>query len=169
LKYGSFGEFIAQRLLNYYYNALNTGAGQLATLQWPTWDFEFTLSWLHKMPIFGPLFSYLIQAKLYQFSSFLNRFGDPEFNNPSGLFSIYLDVGAPVGFALLFLIGILSKFFYAYWSNGRAFIGAMYFLFVMTFLELFRYFYLGSSRCFVATLGLLLLLITAKRGEGVRK
>jgi hypothetical protein len=156
----SFWTFIFQRLANYYYNALNTGAGRLAMLEWPTYDFLWTLRWLHKLPIVGPIFSYWIEARG---DNFLVRYGDPEFNNPSGLFSIYLDLGIVGGLLLMLAIGAFAKYFYMYWRMGRGFGGAIYFLFFMTLLEFFRYFYLGDSRSFMVVAGLIILLATSRR------
>jgi hypothetical protein len=160
--HGSFWEFITQRLINYYFNALNTGAGRLVSFDWPTWDFEATLRWLHKMPFFGRIFTYLVGGIEQSYSEFLYRFGDPEYNNPSGLFSIYYDIGVPWGLVLLLLLGALSKYFYSFWYYGKSFTGSMYFLFLMTVLELFRYLYIGDSRCFMVAAGLLLLIVTTK-------
>lgn len=156
----SFWEFIFQRLTNYYFNALNTGSGRLEMYQWPTYQFQYTLQWVHKLPFFGSTFSTLVGLKN---DNFLYLYGDPEFNNPSGLFSIFYEMGIVFGIIFLCGLGVLSKYTYFYWKKGASFVGAMYFLFIMTFLELFRYFYLGNPRFFMVFFGLSILIVSSKR------
>jgi hypothetical protein len=151
----SFWDFILQRLTNYYFTALNTGAGILTMYDWPTYSMESTARWLHKLPVVGPIFSYLVHAKPNAML-FLAMYGDVEFNNPSGLFSVFSDLGIVGGLALFLLIGAGAKYVYANWRNAATVSGAMYFVFLMTFMELFRYFYLGDPRCFMVVVGFLL-------------
>ncbi len=148
-----FWEFIMQRLTNYYFAALNTGAGRLTMLDWPTYTFDNTLRWVHKLPVVGPIFSYYVDLKP---DSYLQLYGDVEFNNPSGLFSIFYDLGLLGGFLLLFFLGVCAKYTYSVWRSNSALIGCFYFVFLMSFLELFRYFYLGDSRSFMVVFGLIL-------------
>ena len=155
-----FWDFIGQRIANYYFAALNTGAGRLAELEWPTYSFVWTLRWLHKLPIVGGVFSYYTEARP---DFFLARFGDPEFNNPSGLFSIYLDVGIVAGLSLFVALGAAAKYCYGYLRFSRSLAGVSYFVFLMCFLEMFRYFYLGDSRAFMVVLGLALGLLACRR------
>lgn len=156
----SFWSFIFQRLTNYYFNALNTGAGRLVTMEWPTWDFGWTFRWVHKLPVLGPMVTYLTG---FRGDDFLVRYGDIEFNNPSGLFSIFYDLGLVGGSVLMVIVGASAKYFYAYWRIGRSVAGLFYFLFLMTFVEMFRYYYLGDSRFFMIFAGFALCVISAKR------
>jgi hypothetical protein len=158
----SFFVFITQRFTNYYFDALNTGAGRLSVLKWPTYEFQNVLQWMHKLPVLGPVFSKLVDARP---DDFLFYYGDPEFNNPSGLFSIFYDVGLGWGIAWLLTVGALAKYFYFYWRRGASFVGSFYFLFLMTFLELYRYVYIGNARFFMVTVGLLILLHTSKKAR----
>lgn len=157
----SFWGFIFQRLINYYFNALNSGAGQLTVLEWPTYSFGTTLQWLHRLPVAGNVFGYLTDYRTSGY--FQERYGDPEFNNSSGLMPIFLELGIVLGLFLLLTIGATAKYLYQHWKVGRSFTGAVYFLFLMTFLELFRYFYLGDSRCFMVTFGLVLMIMTSPK------
>lgn len=154
-----FFSFIGQRLTNYYFNALNTGAGRLVMEDWPSYDFRFTLQWLHKIPILGAMFSYALDARV---DDFLERYGDPEFNNPGGVFTVFFDLGLPLGFVAFFLLGVFSRYVFAFVERGRSLCGLWYFIFIMVYLELFRYFYLGVSRAFLVVLGLLLIQVTGK-------
>lgn len=157
-----FWEFIFQRLINYYFEALNTGTGMLTTQEWPTYEFSYILAWLHKLPFIGSLFSYAIDVGPNVTRTFLDEYSDPEFNSPSGLFSVFVDVGIGAGLLLFFLLGILSRYFYSMLEDRVYFYGLFYFIFLMMFFEMFRYFYLGESRVFMIVLGFFVLVVTQK-------
>lgn len=159
-KQDSFVDFIFQRLANYYFNALNTGAGRLSMFDWPTYSFEWTLRWLHKFPVFGPIFSYYTDLKYSD--DFLVRYGDPEFNNPSGIFSLFYDLGVFYGFCLLVVMGGVARYVFEFWRLGRSINGVWYFIPLMTFLEFFRYLYFGDARVFMVVFGLALLALSSK-------
>lgn len=160
-----FWEFIFQRLVNYYFEALNTGVGMLATQEWPTYEFTYILGWLHKLPIIGGLFSFVTGVDLGLTSSYFSKYGDPEFNNASGIFPVFLDIGIGAGFFFFFLIGVISRYFYSMLEDRIYFYGIFYFLFLMIFIELFRYLYIGESRAFMILLGFFLLTITQEKLE----
>ena len=164
-----FWEFIFQRLANYYFEALNTGAGMLTTQSWPTYEFSYILAWLHKLPFIGNLFSYAIDVSPSMTAAFLEKYADPEFNNPSGVFSVFVDIGVGGGLFFFFLLGAVSRYFYSMLENRVRFYGLFYFIFLMMFLELFRYFYIGESRVFMILLGLLLLVVTQKKIRAIEK
>ena len=66
-----FLEFVVTRVTTYYFTALNNGAGLLAMLDWPTWQFEHMLVWLHKFPFgVGSIFREFVD---YRVSSALSR------------------------------------------------------------------------------------------------
>ncbi|NGZ88032.1 hypothetical protein [Duganella aceris] len=154
----TFWGFILQRLTNYYFTALNTGAGMLTMYEWPKYTMETTLLWVHKLPVFGPMFSYLMHLRP---SSYMQLYGDAEFNNPSGVFPIFADLGIAGTLTLMLLLGALAKYVYSTWRDSATIGGTMYFLFLMTFMELFRYFYLGSPRCFMVVLGFTLAILNS--------
>lgn len=157
-----FWQFVTGRLASYYYSSLNNGAGVLATAQWPTYHFENTLTWLHKAPLIGPLFSAAVNLQFFELEHFLNAYGDPEFNNPSGLYGVIYDLGLPLGFAYFavtgFVGGVLLRAYEARrWSGVMLY--PMFFLF---YLEVFRYPYFGSSRAFTWMLGIILATVVAR-------
>lgn len=158
-----FWEFILQRMVNYYFEALNTGSGLLATQEWPSYEFGNILDWLHKLPFIGGLFSVSVGFAPNVTLEFLNKYADPEFNNPSGIFTIFFDIGIVLGLLFLFLIGVASRFFYAMLADRVSFYGLFYFVFIMILFELFRYLYLGSPRSFMVLLGFLILVFTQKK------
>jgi oligosaccharide repeat unit polymerase len=163
-----FWQFVTGRLASYYYSSLNNGAGVLATSEWPSYHFENTLDWLHRAPLLGRLFSAAVDLKYFELERFLTSYGDPEFNNPSGLYGVIYDLGLPLGFAYFavagFFGGVLLRAYQARrWSGVLLY--PMFFLF---YLEVFRYPYFGSSRAFTWMLGIILATVVA-HGIGHRK
>ena len=160
-QYG-FWEFATGRLASYYYTSLNNGAGVLATANWPTYKFEYVLSWLHKAPLIGPMFSHAVDLQSLQLDDFLAKFGDPEFNNPSGIYGVIFDLGLPGGAVYFCVIGFIGGVTYGAYRSG-ALAGVLFYpLFFITFLEVFRMPYLGMSRAFTWALGIgLALLVNA--------
>ncbi len=149
-----FWEFAIGRLASYYYTSLNNGAGVLATSHWPTFQFENTLLWLHRAPVIGPVFSYFVGLRAEALGQFLVKYGDEEFNNPSGIYSVIYDLGLPLGFVYFSVFGFLAgRLFTAY--RAQSVPGVLgYPLFFLSLLEIFRYPYLGSPRGFTWILGI---------------
>jgi len=166
-----FWDFAVGRFASYYYTSLNNGAGVLATADWPTYRFENVLLWLHKAPLsVGPLFSTMVNATDSRFDAFLQRFGDPEFNNPSGLYAVIADFGLPLGLVYFFLIAVAGGLCFRAYREGR-FFGVLFWpVFFISFLEVFRYPYLGTPRAFTWCAGALLasLLIALMRSAPMR-
>lgn len=152
----SFWGFVMRRFLAYYYTALNNGSGLLLTLEWPTYEMEHVLSWLYRFPaLIGPIFRYAFEVQTLDYT-FLGRFADPEFNNMSGIFTIYYDMG--VAGALLYA-GAWGCFAGAAYASARARRGVLrllYPLFFLSILEAMRVIYLGDPRAFPAVLTLVL-------------
>jgi hypothetical protein len=149
-----FWEFTIGRLASYYYTSLNNGAGLLATGNWPRFQFEYTLSWLHRAPLIGHKFSSYVDFYGDSTTPFLKKFGDLEFNNPSGLFSVVYDLGLPLATVYFALLGLAAgMLFRAFRTNSFA--GALWYpLLFLTLLEIFRYPYMGASRGFTWALGI---------------
>ena len=152
--------FIGQRLVNYYFQALNTGAGMISVLDWPTYQFSHTLEWLHKFPVLlGPITRYLTQAEP---NFYLERYGDPEFNNPSGLFSVLYDVGVAPAIAIFALTGLLAQSAFRAFQDRANIMGLFFPVFFLALIELFRYWYLGNSRSFLFVLALVFAAMLAR-------
>lgn len=149
-----FWEFAIGRLASYYYTSLNNGAGVLATSHWPSFQFENTLLWLHRAPLVGPVFTYFVGLRAEALGQFLVKYGDEEFNNPSGIYSVVYDLGLPLGFVYFSVFGFFAgRLFTAY--RAQSVLGVLgYPLFFLSLLEIFRYPYLGSPRGFTWTLGI---------------
>lgn len=148
----SFWAFIGQRLVNYYFQSLNTGAGMITVLEWPSLQFGNTLDWLHRFPVLlGPVFRYFVEL---QPTFYLERFGDPEFNNASGLFGVLYDLGLAPAIAVFALTGVLAQSAFRAFREPDNLLGIFFPVFFLTVIEFFRYWYLGNSRAFLFILGL---------------
>jgi hypothetical protein len=162
-----FWEFAVGRISTYYVTSLNNGAGLLATTDWPRFQFEYTLEWLHKAPGVGLIFSNMVGYHEANWDYFLNTFGDPEFNNPSGIFSVLYDLGLPLGCAYFALVGFLGGVAYRAYAAERPAGILIYPMFFLTFLEVFRYPYLGTSRAFTWFLGILIALVILRTPQWI--
>lgn len=153
-----FWEFALGRLASYYITSLNNGAGLLSTADWPTFQFQNTLAWFHALPVVGPIFASYVGVYPGQYPIFLATFEDPEFNNPSGIFSVIFDLGLPLGIVYFTLVGIAGGVFFRAYRSGSM-VGVLFYpLVFLTFLEVFRYPYLGNQRAFTWVLGILIAL-----------
>jgi hypothetical protein len=150
-----FWEFVLTRVMTYYYTALNNGAGMLAILDWPTWQFDNVLGWLHHFPFFvGEHFRFLIGAVPQR--DFLESFADPEFNNPAAVFVVFQDIGLPLGFLYAAVWGAALGFWYRQMLRGEGLGSFMYPACYVSLLEILRILYLGNQRAFPVLLAILL-------------
>lgn len=167
----SFWSFAAGRLGTYYYTALNNGAGLLSTQSWPTYRFEHVLSWLHRAPGgVGGIFDYYTGVRYAPgLGDFLVKYGDVEFNNPSGVFTVIYDIGLAPALLYFFLFGFFASALYRGYVYGRLVAVLIYPIFFMALLEILRLPYLGESRAFTAMLGAGGILFVIKSGTRRRK
>ena len=154
-----FWDFVVGRMATYYYTSLNNGAGLLATQDWPSLHFDYVASMLHTAPLsIGRVFSALVGSTGPTLDTFLERYGDIEFNNPSGLYSVVYDLGVPGGIAYFAATGVAAGMLFRRYAAG-ALTGALFYpLFFISYLEVFRYPYLGTGRFFASALSALLVL-----------
>ncbi|HEY1227326.1 MAG TPA: O-antigen polymerase [Ramlibacter sp.] len=162
-----FWEFALGRFVSYYYTSLNNGAGMLATMDWPDGSFQHVLLWLHKFPFgIGLSFSDMVGLNEYGMESpptaaareFLARYGDPEFNTPSGFLSVTFDLGVPGAMLYYFLTMLASGVLYTRYRRGDLPALMLYPSVLVALFETFRYPYWGQSRAFVWFLGALAVL-----------
>jgi hypothetical protein len=145
----NFVDFAVGRFASYYYTSLNNGAGILATDTWPTYTYDSVLQWMHKMPGgIGSVFKELTELRQTVGGTFLSEYGDPEFNNLSGLLLVVSDIGisgaAVYFFAIAFVAGLLMRRY----ERGNLIGIALFPCFFMSFIEIFRYPYMGQTRAF---------------------
>lgn len=159
-----FWEFALGRLGTYYYTSLNNGAGVLETQDWPTYKMENIFLFLHKAPaLVGAIFRFYTEASGEDFGAYLLKYGDPEFNNPSGIYSVIYDIGI-AGAAIYFsIVGLLAGALSTALAKGQARGVLLYPSFFITLLEVYRYPYLGHSRTFTLFLGVFLAIAIMSR------
>ncbi|KAI3593258.1 hypothetical protein D9X30_1807 [Cupriavidus sp. U2] len=145
--YDNIFDFALERLGLYYSTAINNGSGLLTIMGWGTGAPTFTFDWLIRFPIVGESFRPLVGAD-DGYSLFLNTFGDPEFNNPSGIFVHFYEWG---GFALLeaALMGWLLGRSYTGWRAGHGFWCCAHAVLLVSLMEILRVPNLFSGRNFV--------------------
>jgi hypothetical protein len=148
-KESSFWGFSVSRLATYYYTALNNGAGLLKHYEWPTWNLGTLLGWLYRFPILGFVIQ-MAKGSRGGPGTYLTRFGDVEFNNMSGIFPVFHDLGVAGALVLAFVWGAVMGYLYRTfrYQNG---IGLLLFpITYISLLEVLRIFYITTSRAFPA-------------------
>jgi hypothetical protein len=166
-------EFTLRRLLGYYYTALNNGAGLLLLSDWPNWSFSATGHWLRQFPFgIGAVFSYFVGEPTY--SGFLTRYADPEFTNPSGVFSAFSDLGIAGAAWYAAIWGAALGYWHADFERGRGLGLLMYPVVFISLPESLRFLYLSNSRAFLVVAGTVVVYLVVRRpwqrdsGESLR-
>lgn len=144
--YNDFFYFEAQRLSDYYYTSLNNGAGLLTFYQWPTGNFENILSGLYAFPYVGKYLTAAYGSPNYG-KQFLSDYGVQQFNNWSGIFTVFQDIGI---IALVFatVLGFVTGMTYRAFVRNDGLGSALYPVIFMSVLEVMRFLYLSNSRAF---------------------
>lgn len=140
----SLGSFVAARLFGYYATALNNGAAAIV-MQEPYFRPVATTLVFDGTPGLGfsdP--SGLSYDQLWRI--FLLRYGNPEFNNGSGLFAPILDFGAGVGIAIWFVIGLGIGKLAERFRAGAVWAVVLFPVWFVGVTEVLRIFYWGDAR-----------------------
>ncbi|CAG4898726.1 hypothetical protein R70241_02516 [Paraburkholderia saeva] len=145
--YDNIFDFAIERLAMYYSTALNNGAGILSILGWGTGSPTFTFDWLIRFPVIGEFFQPLMDSTS-GYESFLNNYGDPEFNNPSGIFVHFYEWGWFALFIAAFMGWVFGKS-YAGWRSANGFWCCAHAVLLVSLLEILRIPNLFSGRNFV--------------------
>jgi hypothetical protein len=150
-EYDSLAEFTVSRLFGYYSTSHNNGAmawNMRAAVPLP----YYTLEWFWHFPMISstPL-GYEKLSGIDPFQShmdFLERWGNPEFNNPGGLFLPTLDFGIVGGVVFWLIFGLIAGHLYRSFLAGALAGLLLYPLIVLTILESPRFLYLCTVRPF---------------------
>ncbi len=138
------------RLLGYYVTALNNGA-----IEWHEHGALYfpysTLDWLWKFPLVGGTLRLILGGTNRPSETrgdLLAASGNPEFNNPSGIFVVFTDLGAPGALLYFFLFGCVAGLLYAAYRRSSV-AGLFLYSFLFTGLtELVRISYVDTGRAF---------------------
>jgi hypothetical protein len=139
----SLGHFMASRLFGYYATALNNGAAAME-LQPTFYRPAATALLLDNIPF--------LKSDPYALSYdqswriFLMRYGNPEFNNGSGLFAAIVDYGAGLGVLLWFGLGLWLGTMARGFREGRIWATVLYPVWYIGIIEMLRIFYWGDGR-----------------------
>jgi len=145
--YDNIFDFAIERLAMYYSTALNNGAGLVSIMGWGVGDPVFTLDWLLKFPVLGEFVQPLMRGS-DGYNLFLSGFGDPEFNNPSGIFVHFYEWGW-FALPLAAVYGWTLGRSYAGWRAGHGFWCCAHAVLLVSLLEILRVPNLFSGRNFV--------------------
>jgi hypothetical protein len=150
----SFIEFGATRLALYYATALNNGAGFWAYLDDPVGPY-LTAMWYWQFPlaIGQETVARLLDLQLDEFQYYLYRLAQPEFNNPSGLYSVFVDYGFVGGLIVWSVLGAISGRLYRSFIKHRPSGLLLYPVWYIGIIELLRVFSWGSTRYFPVLVG----------------
>ena len=155
--YNSFTEFATLRFFAYVAGAANTGAGMVAMMD-PVGHPEVTGRWM----------SALVGAKTSHTELFLQKYGNIEFNNPSGIFAAMVDFG-PAGILYIFTFGVVAGALYKLYLSRNPVGMLAYPIFFIGFTDLTQVWYWGEPRFIPQLAALLLVLaVTLRRQSLVR-
>jgi hypothetical protein len=132
--YDSFAQFAGLRLLAYVAVASNTGAGLVSTFP-PVGYPLLTGIWFFRLTGI---------ADTGYAQQFFTNFGNPEFNNPSGIFAPIVDFGTPVGLVYLFVWGLLLGSLYGLYRRKHPVGLLAYPLFYIGLADLTQIWYWGQ-------------------------
>jgi len=147
----SFWDFAFARLFNYYLTALNNGAGVAVQFD-PLYTPLYTAAWFWRFPIElvpGGMAA-LFDVDTGVHTRFLYGFANPEFNNPSGLFSVFIDFGPILGTLVWTALGWITGRLYSGFTRASGLGLLLYPTWFVGVLEIPRVFTFGSSGYFPA-------------------
>lgn len=148
----NFVEFSSERLLGYYATSHNNGA---LLLKYGT-EFGdipyYTTTFFWEIPPGSQLGGGLADDASADRRRILRDFGNPEFNSPSGIASVFVDYGVVGGHLFYLAIGVLIGAIHLSFIHGRVFGILLYPIVFTGLLELPRYLYWFQGRTTPAVL-----------------
>ncbi len=163
-QYDSVWAFSLDRLLAYYATASYNGIGLLVeNPHWPEYSGRWIAEWLYMMPFIGEALREAVgdsKTEYYQF--LLGGLGRAEFNNPSGLFPVVVDLGYAGSMRYFLAAGAIVGTLYDGWRR-HAVAGVLFYPPAMLFvLEILRFNYFASTRFFPVAVALVFLWAVAR-------
>ncbi len=137
--------FMVDRFGNYYYSAMNNGAGLLSEFTWSNFKFEFTFNWIYSIPGIGPFISNLFLPR-NDSEVFLNYYADNEFTTFSAIFPVFYDFGLFGGLIYAAIFGIIVGYCYKKFQEGTGLGLLIYPILFTSLAEILRILYFGESR-----------------------
>ena len=142
--------FLVSRFLSYFVTSINNGAGMMATIA-PIGHPALSGAWLEKFPGLSSLgINWSAEDPVL---GFLMRFGNPEFNNPGGMFVLTIDYGIPIGLSLMIVFGAFTGRIYRRFLHRDVFGLLLYPCWLVGVTDLLRIFYWTETRAFPLVVG----------------
>ncbi|SNT01728.1 oligosaccharide repeat unit polymerase [Geodermatophilus pulveris] len=163
----SFLEFMVVRFAGYYATAYNNGQLQLLYADFPGRLPRDSLQAFWEAPVIAQLGLYdRLSAPVPTASdSILEQFGNPEFNNPGGVTTPFVDFGPVGGLLFMAVLGAVLGLLYRRFVDGEV-VGALLYPVAFTgLLDLPRYLYWTQGRVTPALAGLLAVAYVIVRAE----
>lgn len=143
--FSSFPEFVTIRLLGYLCTSANNAAGIMDT-NGPLYAPYFTGTWLQKLPLWDLVGNpFHVESPL---SLFFAKYGNAEFNNPSGIYAAVLDYGVVLGLIVMLFVGCVGGILYGLFKRARPAGILLFPLWFLGFLVLTQAFYWSDPRVF---------------------
>ena len=154
---GSFVDFAIDRFAGYYATAYNNGSIAMDYEAIPGRLPLRTLEAFWSAPVIGQLNLYdrLSPGGDGNFQELLVQYGNPEFNNPSGMFDPFVDYGHLGGLIWFAVAGLILGLIYRYFTGGATWAVLIYPILVTGLFELPRYMYWTQGRVLPAIVALL--------------
>jgi len=157
--YDSYGEFIVQRFAGYFSTSINNGSGAYLLYGEKTPTPEITSGWVTKFPGLGHYFSH---GDMNMLDRYLSTYANPEFNNPGGFYSAFLDYHFAIASAFMIGVGIIIGLVHRSFQN-KSLIGLV--LYPSVFLgitDLIRVLYVSDTRTLPIFIGAGIVLLAIK-------
>jgi len=159
--YDTFSHFILDRFSLYYATSLNNICSALTNLPSPNFRGDWTLTWLYRLPILGDIISpgdVDYRAGTWP-QGFLEQYGDPQYNNPTGILIAVFDWGLAPSYIVMIVYGAFLGISYASFKKGAGAARYVYPIFLYSIFELLRVGYIFDARAFSGILGILIALL----------
>ncbi len=167
----NYAEFALSRLIGYYSTSLNNGALELLYNSLPgRWPFE-TMAAFWTAPGIGQLGLYRIlngQENSERYLDILTQYGNPEFNNSSGLAAAFVDLGTVGGLCYLLAAGMILGLLYRAFQEAKLIGLLLYPMLFLGIVELPRYLAWSQGRIFPSLLGAVILAVVFDRKSSPR-
>lgn len=155
--YDSLWQFAFERLSIYFVSSINNICGFMQHADWPTFHGEWTFAWMYRFPIVGPFLSSIVgESRGDLFSKFLKIGADEEFNNSTGVLTVFDDWGIVVGLLFMAAFGFIAGRGYRAYRSGRGVMQYVYPIIFYHIYEMLRIGYVFDGRGMAAIIGLLL-------------
>ena len=165
--YKSIFDFAFERLSIYYVSSINNICGFLTMTNWPTLSGQWTFSWLYRFPILGPVLQKGIgESRSDTFSKFLSKSADEQFNNQTGILTVFDDWGLAGGLIFLLLFGFIAGRSYLSFARAEGGMQYAYGILFYAIYECLRIGYIYDGRGMSAVIGLVLVaMIWGRRAD----